>query len=182
MLSCEICGMEMMLEEDMRTHILLSHLENDLSCPLCCLSGVSYDELCFHITSAHPEEQHRQKEPARLTCASGATARTNSGVHESGKSCTNGDSRTTPGATSTAASAVNAISVVPGSWPEETAPSSAALTAQGPKTMQGSVSCWREGANGINSEHNKAELELLPLSKRGKYTHSNPILTLKANI
>lgn len=43
----------------MKTHLLLSHLENDMQCPLCSLSGVSYDELCFHISSAHPEKQQR---------------------------------------------------------------------------------------------------------------------------
>lgn len=42
----------------MKTHLLVSHLENDMRCPLCSLCGVSYDELCFHISSAHPEKQH----------------------------------------------------------------------------------------------------------------------------
>lgn len=51
----------------MKTHLLLVHLENELHCPLCSLSGVSYDELCFHITSAHPEEQHGAQDPARFT-------------------------------------------------------------------------------------------------------------------
>lgn len=60
MLTCEICGMEILLEEDMKTHLLLFHLENDHHCPLCGLSGVSYDELCFHITSAHPEDHQGQ--------------------------------------------------------------------------------------------------------------------------
>ncbi|XP_061839095.1 zinc finger-containing ubiquitin peptidase 1 isoform X2 [Nerophis lumbriciformis] len=55
MLTCEICSEEIMLEEDMKTHILLSHLENDVHCPLCSLSGVSCDELAFHISIAHPE-------------------------------------------------------------------------------------------------------------------------------
>uniref|UniRef100_A0A671U0Z9 C2H2-type domain-containing protein n=1 Tax=Sparus aurata TaxID=8175 RepID=A0A671U0Z9_SPAAU len=57
MLTCDICGEAIMFEEDMRTHLLLSHLENDMHCPLCSLSGVSYDELCFHISSAHPDKQ-----------------------------------------------------------------------------------------------------------------------------
>lgn len=38
------------------THLLLCHLEDDLHCPLCSLSGVSYDEICQHITYAHAEE------------------------------------------------------------------------------------------------------------------------------
>ncbi|XP_061631384.1 zinc finger-containing ubiquitin peptidase 1 isoform X2 [Phyllopteryx taeniolatus] len=58
MLTCEISSEEIMLEEDMKTHLLLSHLESDMHCPLCSLSGVSYDELCNHINSAHPDEQH----------------------------------------------------------------------------------------------------------------------------
>ncbi|XP_057690092.1 zinc finger-containing ubiquitin peptidase 1 [Corythoichthys intestinalis] len=57
MLTCEICCEEIMLEEDLKTHLLLTHLENDMQCPLCPLSGVTYDELCFHISSAHPDEQ-----------------------------------------------------------------------------------------------------------------------------
>uniref|UniRef100_A0AAY4AKB4 Zinc finger-containing ubiquitin peptidase 1 n=1 Tax=Denticeps clupeoides TaxID=299321 RepID=A0AAY4AKB4_9TELE len=50
---CDICGEEVVSEADMRTHLLLSHLE--MSCPFCSLSGVSYDELSFHINSAHTE-------------------------------------------------------------------------------------------------------------------------------
>ncbi|XP_058503581.1 zinc finger-containing ubiquitin peptidase 1 isoform X1 [Solea solea] len=57
MLTCEICGEDILLEEDMKTHLLLDHMENNMHCPLCSLSGVSYDELCFHISSAHPEKQ-----------------------------------------------------------------------------------------------------------------------------
>ncbi|KAI3360685.1 hypothetical protein L3Q82_002555 [Scortum barcoo] len=63
MLTCEICGEEIMLEEDMKTHLLLSHLENDMHCPLCSLSGVSYNELYFHIGSAHPEKQQGVQGP-----------------------------------------------------------------------------------------------------------------------
>ncbi|XP_045082099.1 zinc finger-containing ubiquitin peptidase 1-like isoform X2 [Coregonus clupeaformis] len=55
MLTCEICGEELVLEEDMKTHLLLSHLENDMGCPLCSLSRVSYDELHFHINTAHKD-------------------------------------------------------------------------------------------------------------------------------
>lgn len=68
MLICEICCEEVPLEEDMRTHLLLSHLENEMSCPLCSLSSVSYDELNFHISSAHPEIQDR----AESVCGSPA--------------------------------------------------------------------------------------------------------------
>lgn len=39
----------------MKTHFLLKHLENDMDCPLCSLSGVTFDELCFHISAAHPD-------------------------------------------------------------------------------------------------------------------------------
>ncbi|XP_023844576.1 zinc finger-containing ubiquitin peptidase 1 isoform X1 [Salvelinus sp. IW2-2015] len=56
MLTCEICGEELVLEEDMKTHLLLSHMENDMGCPLCSWSGVAYDELCFHINTTHKEK------------------------------------------------------------------------------------------------------------------------------
>ncbi|XP_071368999.1 zinc finger-containing ubiquitin peptidase 1 [Centroberyx affinis] len=63
MLTCEICGEELVLEEDMRTHLLLSHMENEMSCPLCSLSGVSYDELSFHLSTAHPENHNGTQDP-----------------------------------------------------------------------------------------------------------------------
>lgn len=56
MLTCETCGEELLLE-DMRTHFLLNHLDKDMYCPLCPLSGVSFDELCCHLGSAHPDNR-----------------------------------------------------------------------------------------------------------------------------
>lgn len=53
---CEICCEELPSEAEMRTHLLLSHMENVLACPFCSLSGVSYDELSFHINTAHIEK------------------------------------------------------------------------------------------------------------------------------
>ncbi|XP_067094300.1 zinc finger-containing ubiquitin peptidase 1 isoform X2 [Osmerus mordax] len=67
MLVCEICGQQVILEEDMRTHILLTHIENKITCPFCCLSGVSYDELKFHINTAHPESQDQGSADAAET-------------------------------------------------------------------------------------------------------------------
>ncbi|XP_024248499.1 zinc finger-containing ubiquitin peptidase 1 isoform X1 [Oncorhynchus tshawytscha] len=57
MLTCEVCGEELVLEEDMKTHLLLSHPENDMGCTLCSWSGVANDELHFHINTTHKEEQ-----------------------------------------------------------------------------------------------------------------------------
>ncbi|XP_064804076.1 zinc finger-containing ubiquitin peptidase 1-like isoform X2 [Oncorhynchus masou masou] len=57
MLTCEICGEELVLDEDMKTHLLLSHMENDMGCPLCSWSGVAYNELRFHINTTHKEKQ-----------------------------------------------------------------------------------------------------------------------------
>ena len=65
MLTCVICGEELLFEEDMKTHILLSHLEDEASCPLCSLSGVSYDELTYHMNTAHPENHVQAQEPHR---------------------------------------------------------------------------------------------------------------------
>nr|XP_046158613.1 zinc finger-containing ubiquitin peptidase 1 isoform X2 [Oncorhynchus gorbuscha] len=57
MLTCEICGEELVLDKDMKTHLLLSHMENDMGCPLCSWSGVAYNELRFHINTTHKEKQ-----------------------------------------------------------------------------------------------------------------------------
>ncbi|KAL7851754.1 hypothetical protein AOLI_G00221100 [Acnodon oligacanthus] len=54
---CDICCEELASESDLKTHLLLSHLENVMSCPFCSLSGVSYDELNFHIGTAHQEKE-----------------------------------------------------------------------------------------------------------------------------
>ncbi|XP_061571092.1 zinc finger-containing ubiquitin peptidase 1-like isoform X2 [Cololabis saira] len=81
MLTCEICGEEVLLEQDMKTHLLLSHMEGDHHCPLCSLSGVSYNQLCFHITSAHPEDPFtctqasNTGEPGGTTRVTGGTVR-----------------------------------------------------------------------------------------------------------
>lgn len=52
---CDICCEELASDSDMRSHLLLSHLENEMSCPFCLLSGVTYDELNFHIGTEHQE-------------------------------------------------------------------------------------------------------------------------------
>ncbi|XP_059556121.1 zinc finger-containing ubiquitin peptidase 1 isoform X3 [Myotis daubentonii] len=55
MLSCDICGETVTSEPDMKAHLLIVHMENEVICPFCKLSGVNYDEMCFHIETAHFE-------------------------------------------------------------------------------------------------------------------------------
>ncbi|XP_026120306.1 ubiquitin carboxyl-terminal hydrolase ZUFSP-like isoform X2 [Carassius auratus] len=50
---CDICCEELPSEAEMKTHLFLSHMENVMACPFCSLSGVSYDEMSFHINTAH---------------------------------------------------------------------------------------------------------------------------------
>ncbi|KAM5165953.1 zinc finger-containing ubiquitin peptidase 1-like isoform 2-T3 [Callospermophilus lateralis] len=56
MLSCDICGETVTSEPDMKAHLLVVHMENEVICPFCKLSGVNYDEMCFHIETAHFEQ------------------------------------------------------------------------------------------------------------------------------
>ncbi|KAM6893372.1 zinc finger-containing ubiquitin peptidase 1 [Xenentodon cancila] len=79
MLTCEICGEDVLLEEDLKTHLLLRHMEEDLFCPLCSLSGMSYNQLCFHMSSAHPEDSSTCTE-ASNTGGAGATSRGAGGI------------------------------------------------------------------------------------------------------
>ncbi|XP_023569995.1 zinc finger with UFM1-specific peptidase domain protein isoform X2 [Octodon degus] len=53
MLPCDICGEMVTSESDMKSHLLIVHMENEVICPFCKLSGVNYDEMCFHIETAH---------------------------------------------------------------------------------------------------------------------------------
>ncbi|XP_073341981.1 zinc finger-containing ubiquitin peptidase 1 isoform X2 [Pagrus major] len=185
MLTCDICGEDIMFEEDMKTHLLLSHLENDMHCPLCSLSGVSYDELCFHISSAHPDEQDQ----ACLTSASGCSAETHSAVMESEEgrtapqllltqSCTAGDTCDGAGAvTPTAASGVttdavpDTLSRTPesgGSSPGETLPTTSTLITQSAKTRLESVRLCDQDNNGMKSEHSKAKQKRLSSPRKEK--------------
>ncbi|XP_045044640.2 zinc finger-containing ubiquitin peptidase 1 isoform X2 [Desmodus rotundus] len=61
MLSCDICGETVTSELDMKSHLLIVHMENEVMCPFCKLSGVSYDEVCFHIETAHFEQNELQR-------------------------------------------------------------------------------------------------------------------------
>ncbi|XP_078226884.1 zinc finger-containing ubiquitin peptidase 1 isoform X3 [Callithrix jacchus] len=56
MLSCDICGETVTSEPDMKAHLLIVHMENEIICPFCKLSGVNYDEMCFHIETTHFEQ------------------------------------------------------------------------------------------------------------------------------
>ncbi|KAK3534882.1 hypothetical protein QTP86_033581 [Hemibagrus guttatus] len=47
---CNICSEELACDSELK-----AHLEDEVTCPLCSLSGVSYDELNFHINTAHSE-------------------------------------------------------------------------------------------------------------------------------
>lgn len=189
MLTCDICGEAIMFEEDMRTHLLLSHLENDMRCPLCSLSGVSYDELCFHISSAHPDKQDQ----AHLTSPSGCSTETNAAVMESvddctatqlllTQSCTSGD--TCDGGstgTPTTASSVTTDAVPHryrtaesgGASPEETLPTTSTLITQGSKTRLKSVLLCDEEYIGMKSEHSKAKQKRLSPPRKGDSTFSN---------
>lgn len=52
---CDICSEQLACDSELKTHLLLTHLENEVTCPLCPLSGVSFNELNFDINTAHSE-------------------------------------------------------------------------------------------------------------------------------
>ncbi|XP_066229501.1 zinc finger-containing ubiquitin peptidase 1 isoform X1 [Saccopteryx leptura] len=66
MLSCDICGETVTSESDMKAHLLIVHMENEVVCPFCKLSGVNYDEMCFHIETAHFEQNELQRNFERI--------------------------------------------------------------------------------------------------------------------
>ncbi|XP_069028138.1 zinc finger-containing ubiquitin peptidase 1 isoform X1 [Embiotoca jacksoni] len=157
MLTCDICREEVMLEEDMKTHLLLSHLESDLRCPLCCRSAASYDELCFHVTSAHPEEPQRAQGPDHLT--SGCSA-PNAGGGDSKRPRTSGSTWDTDGeATPTCSSG----------RPTQTDTSDGRCSSRGPETRP-------ESAGSCNEDRNETTSEQLRSSSR-KGDANSPNLT-----
>lgn len=143
----------------MKTHLLLSHLENDMSCPLCSLSGVSYDELCFHISTAHPEKQHGTQGLAHFTSSSSCDA----GVTESKKP------QTASGvSTDSVQLKQNSIHEREFSSPGEAA--LVTLTTCRLKTTQKSVRHCNANSYGNQSEHDKAKYKRLSSPRKG---HSN---------
>lgn len=65
MLSCDICGETVSSEPDMKAHLTV-HMENEVICPFCKLSGVNYDEMCFHIETAHFEQNELERNFERI--------------------------------------------------------------------------------------------------------------------
>lgn len=51
--TCEICGQEDLSEDEMRSHVLLEHIEGEISCPFCDLEGTSVEEMNRHVNMEH---------------------------------------------------------------------------------------------------------------------------------
>lgn len=56
--TCDLCGQEGLHEDEMRTHIVLEHVEGAISCPFCDLEGTTADEMTWHIHAEHLEVRH----------------------------------------------------------------------------------------------------------------------------
>ncbi|EFN82133.1 Zinc finger with UFM1-specific peptidase domain protein [Harpegnathos saltator] len=51
--TCEICGLEGFNDEEMRSHMVLYHLQGAANCPFCDLGEISPTEMLVHVNSAH---------------------------------------------------------------------------------------------------------------------------------
>ncbi|XP_071517423.1 zinc finger-containing ubiquitin peptidase 1-like isoform X3 [Panulirus ornatus] len=51
--SCEVCGMDGLTDDDLRSHMMLAHIEGTASCPFCDLGDISPEEMVHHVNSAH---------------------------------------------------------------------------------------------------------------------------------
>ncbi len=51
--TCDICGQEGLNEDDMKTHVLIEHLEGAISCPFCDLEGTTAEEMTLHVNTQH---------------------------------------------------------------------------------------------------------------------------------
>uniref|UniRef100_A0A8C5KY49 Zinc finger-containing ubiquitin peptidase 1 n=1 Tax=Jaculus jaculus TaxID=51337 RepID=A0A8C5KY49_JACJA len=96
MLSCDICGETVTSEPDMKAHLTV-HMENEVICPFCKLPGINYDEMCFHIETAHFEQNISKRNFEKIdTIQYGTSYRkdntlqsameVNSGIHSDGAS------------------------------------------------------------------------------------------------
>lgn len=51
--TCEICGVENLSEESMRTHTKEYHIDGHGSCPFCDLAAGNLEELTLHVNQVH---------------------------------------------------------------------------------------------------------------------------------
>ncbi|KAK8754435.1 hypothetical protein OTU49_016266 [Cherax quadricarinatus] len=51
--SCEVCGLDGLTDDDLRSHMLFAHIEGTTSCPFCDLGDISPEEMVHHVNSAH---------------------------------------------------------------------------------------------------------------------------------
>ncbi|KAK7076316.1 hypothetical protein SK128_018406 [Halocaridina rubra] len=70
--SCEVCGQDGMTDDDLRSHMLLAHIEGTTSCPFCDLGDISAEEMVFHVNSAHldylsPQDESLEEETLLVT-------------------------------------------------------------------------------------------------------------------
>ncbi|XP_064628729.1 zinc finger-containing ubiquitin peptidase 1-like isoform X2 [Lineus longissimus] len=51
--TCDICGQEGLTDDDMKSHVLIEHVEGAISCPFCDLEGTTAEEMTWHINAEH---------------------------------------------------------------------------------------------------------------------------------
>lgn len=54
--TCLICGQNGFTEPEMREHIMMEHVEQEVYCPFCDLGGITANEMNLHINKAHLDE------------------------------------------------------------------------------------------------------------------------------
>ncbi|KAK2192474.1 hypothetical protein NP493_29g01000 [Ridgeia piscesae] len=60
--TCDLCGQDGLTDEDMRTHILIEHVEGEISCPFCDLAGTTAEEMNIHVNCEHLNFRSPSKE------------------------------------------------------------------------------------------------------------------------
>ena len=51
--TCDICTQEGLTEAEMRTHVLLQHVEGGITCPFCDLAETTLEQMNVHVNSVH---------------------------------------------------------------------------------------------------------------------------------
>ncbi|XP_076032681.1 zinc finger-containing ubiquitin peptidase 1-like [Oratosquilla oratoria] len=64
--SCEVCGQDGLTDDDLRSHMLMAHIEGSTSCPFCDLGDISPDEMVLHVNSAHLDYLSPQDEQVEV--------------------------------------------------------------------------------------------------------------------